>query len=453
MEHFFHDRRWNMPEHSLASKQLRICLDGYNFAMPKGTGVATYGLTLARMIREMGHNVEGIFGLDVGEAQETRETVLYDLIGRERRETRKQFRRRVRQEKIRAFLKRRVLEVPVTEKIVKDGILDRIPSFDRIWSSASLFEIANWHFRYFKKFLTIDLPQPPDIMHWTYPIPIHLRGARNIYTVHDLVPLKMPYLSLDDKSFYYRLVDSCVNNSVGICTVSETSLMDIVERFPSAEGRIFNTYQSSPIPAEVLASNPETDARLIEQMYSLQRSGYFLFFGAIDPKKNIARIIEAYLSSNAKSPLVLVSARNWGMADTAGSESGIAIHGRTISSDRIIQLDYMPRTLLFRLIRGAKAVLMPSLFEGFGLPALEAIQLGTPVIASNVGSLPEVVGNAGLLVDPYKVADIAAAIEILDGDSVLRNRLITAGIQQSEKFSDNHYKDRLNKLYSNIMNN
>lgn len=439
-----------MPEHPSVSKRLRVGIDGYNFAMPKGTGVATYGSTLARMLRELGHSVEGIFGLDVGKAPELRETILYDLVGRERSETRKQARRRIKQEKLRAIVPQRLLEVPVTNQVVKEGLRDRIPDFDRIWSSASLFEAANWHFRFFKSFLKIKLPQPPDIMHWTYPIPVHLEGAKNIYTLHDLVPLKMPYLTLDDKESYHRLVQNCVKNAAAICTVSETSLSDIVDRFPGAAGRIFNTFQSSPVPPDVLMSDAGTDAKIIEEMFSLGQNDYFLFFGALDPKKNIARIIEAYLSSSAQSPLVIVSARDWGMTDAAKGGSGLAIHGQAISNGRIIQLDYMPRGLLFRLIRTSKAVLMPSLFEGFGLPALEAIQLGTPVIASNTGSLPEVVGEAGLLVDPYDVADIKAAIERLDKDSGLRDRLISAGRPQSEFFSDARYKARLNELYSSI---
>ncbi len=433
------------------TRQLRIAIDGYNFAMPKGTGVATYGFTLARMLRELGHSVEGIFGLDVGQAPEMRETILYDLIGRERSETRKQARKRIKQEKLSALIRRRLLEVPVTSHVLKEGLADRIPSFDRIWSSASLFEAANWHFRYFKSFLTIKLPQPPDIVHWTYPVPVHLKGAKNIYTLHDLVPLKMPYLTLDNKEFYYRLVKECVNTAACICTVSNTSLEDIAARFPYARNRIFNTFQSSPLPPEISESDSETDARIIEGMYGLNKDDYFLFFGALDPKKNLSRIIEAYLSSNAKSPLVIVSARNWGMTDATKGGSGVAIHGQAISSTRIIQLDYMPRALLFRLVRTAKAVLMPSLFEGFGLPALEAIQLGTPVIASNTGSLPEVVGDAGLLVDPYHVAEIASAIECIDNDVCLRERLIRAGKSQSEIFSNARYKARLSDLYSHIM--
>jgi glycosyltransferase involved in cell wall biosynthesis len=118
------------------------------------------------------------------------------------------------------------------------------------------------------------------------------------------------------------------------------------------------------------------------------------------------------------------------------------------SNNRIIQLDYLPRPLLFRLIRGARAVLFPSLYEGFGLPALEAIQLGTPVIGSTASSLPEVIGEAGLLVDPYDIGAIAGAIRALDSDNDLCDRLGRAGIEQARRFDEERYSSRLAALYA-----
>ena len=90
-------------------------------------------------------------------------------------------------------------------------------------------------------------------------------------------------------------------------------------------------------------------------------------------------------------------------------------------------LDYAPFRLLVNLIRGARAVLFPSLYEGFGLPALEAMLLGTPVVTSNTASMPEVVGDAAITVDPYDVAALVRAIQAVDGDAELRARLAEAG--------------------------
>lgn len=434
------------------SRPLRIGIDGYNFSMSKGTGVATYGFSLAKMLRLMGHQVEGIFGLDVGKNSDTREVMLYDLLGRERQENRRQARARVRRDKLRSLRAPRLLNVPITDQVEKQRFADRLPTFDRIWSAPALFDAANWHLHYFRSFMTLEMPEPPDIMHWTYPIPLRVKGAKNIYTLHDLVPLRMPYATMDFKHLYHRLVRSCALEGDRICTVSEASRQDILERFAIPETKVVNTYQSSPIPEEVLKSDPDQDARMIERLFGLKRDGYFLFFGALDPKKNINRIIEAYLASGSATPLVLVGARDWGMAEEKKSlAGGISIHGHPTSEDRIMKLDYMPRALLFRLIRTAKAVLFPSLFEGFGLPALEAIQLGTPVISSTTSSLPEVVGAAGLLVDPYSVPAIAQAIGMLDSDEALRLRLIAATPAQAEKFSDVHYRTRLTQLYETTL--
>lgn len=438
-----------MPFFVSPNQCLRICVDGYNFAMPKGTGVATYGLTLAGMVQRMGHRVEGLFGLDVGKNKETQETVLYDLIGSKRQETRNQARRRIRMEKWQAIFKPRVREIAIKGRVETQSLADRIPSFDRVWSASSLFEAAHWHFRYFGSPMTISMADPPDIMHWTYPLPLRVRGAKNIYTLHDLVPLRMPHVTLDDKQFYHKLIKSCISQGDRICTVSEASRNDILEFFPESEYKVINTYQSSIIPDDIWNSNHKNDADVIRNIFSLPEKGYFLFFGAIDPKKNIDRIIEAYLSSTVKSPLVIVTARDWGMSGENGGFGVNGLYGR-IASDRIIKLDYLPRTLLFRLIRTAKAVLMPSLLEGFGLPALEAIQLGTPVIGSSTGSLPEVIGKSGILVDPYSISDIAEAIEKMDTDFELYNRFANETAAQSEKFSEARYKAMLEKLYSFI---
>ena len=182
-------------------------------------------------------------------------------------------------------------------------------------------------------------------------------------------------------------------------------------------------------------------------MFGLRDKGYYLFFGAVDPKKNIGRIVDAFLTSGSEAQLVLVSARSWGMDDeTRMLGKNGKVYGRRLG-DRVVRLEYLPRATLFRLIRTARAVLFPSLYEGFGLPALEAIQLGTPVIASNLSSLPEVVGDAALMVDPYRTYEIAAAIRALDADPELAARLRAAGPAQAARFSDEAWAGRLTQMY------
>lgn len=427
---------------------LRIAIDGYNLAMQRGTGVATYGFALAKQITSLGHIAEGVFGISVGKDPATRELAFFDQFARERRETRWQSRIRSSRTFIRACLPAKLVEVPISDAVAKESYAERLPPLDRIWSSPELFDVARRHFKTFGRFLTVRMPSPPDIMHWTYPVPVQLAGSRNIYTLHDLVPLRLPYTTADYKKEYYRLIERCVADSVHICTVSEASRDDILTRFPVSPDKVTNTYQAAIIPEEVMASDAQADARMVEGIFGLKHRGYFLYFGAIDPKKNLGRVVEGYLSTRSETPLVIVGGRNWG-EDAQFKGDGVNIYGHQVN-DRIKRLDYLPKPLLFRLIGGAKAVVFPSLFEGFGLPALEALELGTPVITSNVSSLPEIVGDAGLLVDPYSVVEIGDAILRLDGDPGLCADLISKGRKQADKFSKEAYGRQLATMYDQV---
>jgi glycosyltransferase involved in cell wall biosynthesis len=430
----------------------RVGIDGYNLAMPRGTGVATYGYSLARALQGMGHTVDGLFGLDVGAEQDTRELLFFDRMGATKRLGRdNRMWWSVATGILRSWMATRMLDVPLSENVEKRGFVDRLPAFDRLYSAPYLFELAYAHMTIFGSFLTVTMPDPPEIMHWTYPLPVRLRGSKNIYTLHDLVPLRLPYATLDDKRYYHRLVRQCVAEGDHICTVSEASRADILQHFPTSPDKVTNCYQASPVPDEVIASNPDEDARIIEGMFGLPRNGYLLFFGALDPKKNLDRIIDAYLTSGAEIPLVVVSARDWGMGKPgalAAPAPGAGRMGGQSGPRRIVQLDYLPRAVLFRLIRTARAVMFPSLYEGFGLPALEAIQLGTPVIASNVSSLPEVVGEAGLLVDPYSISAISQAMTRIATDDTLYEQLVVAGLGQAAKFTIPRYQERLAAMYA-----
>lgn len=432
---------------------LTIGIDGFNLAMPRGTGVATYGRGLAEALAALGHKTIGVFGVDAGSRDVTRELLFYDRLGKDRPpETRKQHARRLRRETLRSYLPNHAWDVPLTDAVEKRAFAERLPKFDQIVSAPALFDVADRRLRRAGTFLTLRMPNPPDIMHWTYPVPVRLEGARNVYTLHDLVPLKLPYTTLDNKEHYRKLIELCVTQGDHICTVSEASRADILRLFPAASpDKVTNSYQTAPVPAELLARDPAEDAEMVERLFGLNRRGYFLFFGALDPKKNLPRIIEAYLISKSETPLVIVGARHWGTEQESRifGKGGISLYGEA-SAKGLVQLDFLPREMLLRLVRGAKAVLFPSLYEGFGLPALEAIRLGTPVLSSTTSSLPEVVGDAGLLVDPYDVRAIAGAIRALD-DPATGARLTAAGPAQAAKFSDEAYRERLTAMYSKIL--
>jgi len=428
---------------------MRIGIDGYNLAIPTGTGVATYGATLASVLAAGGHQVEGVFGLDTGRKPETREVLFFDRFGHGQ-PIDERAKRTIAASTIFDHTARTAHEIPLTARIDRRQFDFRFPSFARLWNAPYLFDVAYARFRYLGLSTTIRVPDPPDVMHWTYPLPITMRGTRNVITIHDLVPLRLPHTTLDDKRYYHRLIRRTLDIADHVCTVSESSRNDIRALFDVPEHKISNTWQSSPVPPEILTGSREDDAAIVRSIFGLEPQGYYLYFGAIDPKKNIGRIVDGYLSSRTERKLVLVSSRSWGMdGETRMLGEKGQVYGRTLG-ERVLRLEYLPRPTLYRLIRAARAVLCPSLYEGFGLPALEAYQIGTPVIGSNTGSHPEVIGEAGLLVDPYRTDAIAAAIRAIDGDGALYERLRAAGPSQARAFTDSAYLDRLQTMYRGI---
>lgn len=424
---------------------MRIGIDGHNLVILKGTGVATYGSSLASVLARAGHQVEGVFGIDPGTDPKTRETLFFDQFGHGRQMGK--VKKRVTRSVIFNHGSRPLTQVPLTEHVDKRSFAQRWPDFSALWTSPLMFEVARARFMHLRRFTTVTMPDPPAVMHWTYPVPIRLAGSRNIYTLHDLVPLKLPHTTLDDKRYYDRLIRGCIAAGDHILTVSDASRRDIMEIFDVAPDKVTNAYQSSPLPAAVAGSSSEEDCATVQRIFGLPGKGFYLFFGAQDPKKNIARIIDGYLMSGSDRPLVVVTSRDWGMDGTMGALGADGtIYGRKPERPIVI-LQYLPRDMLFRLIRAARAVLFPSIYEGFGLPALEAIQLGTPVITSNTSSLPEVVGDAGLQVDPYSTDAIAGAIRSIDRDQTLHDRLSAAAPAQAARFTDAAFLERLRGVY------
>jgi glycosyltransferase involved in cell wall biosynthesis len=214
------------------------------------------------------------------------------------------------------------------------------------------------------------------------------------------------------------------------------------------ESRVTNTYQSVVLPEEYRKTTEAQIADYLAGSFGIDLYGYLLFFGALEPKKNVSRIIDAYLSSNVDIPLLIVGGEGW---QTEAEQQLLAHLKEALRSQtskrQIHRINYVTQGTLITLIRGARAVVFPSLYEGFGLPVLEAMALGTPVITSTESSVPEVAGDAALLVDPYDTQAIARAINTMAFDPGLRLELARRGRLQAEKFSLDFYRLRVEALY------
>lgn len=430
---------------------MRILIDGMNLALEQGTGVATYSRNLASCARRRGHSLSVLYGK---RAPEQGDAVLREAMFIDAQREKRTLGERLSDFSValpRAFRTARPAVVPETGHVVREGQRLSFPDADGFLNYRGLFETAQLRFNLTGRFLEVALPEPVDVAHWTYPIPIRARGARNVYTLHDLVPLKLPYATLDRKARYWRLVKAIAQTADHVITVSDCSRCDILGMLPIAEERVTNTGQSVDIPRGLLEKSPaDVDIELANMFHAsggadrLTREGFYLFVGAIEPKKNLRRIIEGFLASGVPEPLVVVGRKAWQYEDV------VTMMAR---SPRIVYLDYLPFSQMITLMRAARALIFASLYEGFGLPILEAFLCGTPVITATTSSTGEVAGDAALLVDPYDARAIRDAIRSLSApdSGPLRAGMAERGRRRAAAFDEAQIAERLDACYRRIV--
>lgn len=435
----------------------RLMIDGRNLSLEKGTGVATYARNLSFQLRDLGHQVEVLYGSRAapGRSQMLREIAFFDTNAGDIPKWLQAL--RATKEIATARFGYRARPVPVTGTVITDTFKSKLPYFDVIYNHPDLYRKAHGVFGLLNRLHKVTLDSKPDLVHWTYPLPLKIKSIPNVYTLHDLVPLRLPYTTLDNKRRYLKLVSKIAATADHIITVSESAKRDIIGLLGVEPGRITNTYQSVDIPAKYATKPAEVVQREVEGTFGLEYGNYFLFWGSIEPKKNVGRMIEGYLASGVKAPLVIVGAQAWKSEDEIrllyddNIRSLVQIDNVTRVKQKVIQLSYAPFPLLVSLIKGAKATLFPSLYEGFGLPVLESMLLATPVISSNTASIPEVAGDAALLVNPYDTREIAEAVRSLDADEGLRRDLAERGLLQANQFSAQAYRTRLKSVYERLL--
>lgn len=267
----------------------------------------------------------------------------------------------------------------------------------------------------------------PDLLF----VPAHalpiVSPPRSVVTIHDLGFLYHPEAHTRIQRLYYRLFTRLsAQRATRIIAISEATRRDLLHFYGTPADKIAVIYHGvdqrfRPLPA------PEIQAA--RDRYGIT-APYLLFVSTVQPRKNVARLIEAFarvraeLGATHPLRLVLAGKRGWmtGQIERRAVELGI---------DPWVQfVGYVADADLPALLGGAQALVIPSLYEGFGMTVLEAQACGTPVLASNVSSLPEVVGNAGLLVDPTDVSAIADGILRLVLDRALHEDLRSRGLEQ-----------------------
>jgi glycosyltransferase involved in cell wall biosynthesis len=255
-----------------------------------------------------------------------------------------------------------------------------------------------------------------------------------VVTVHDLIPLILPaYRGSLLVRLYTRLVAAAARKAEAIITVSRASERDIVRYLHIPPERIHVTHE-----AVGEAFRPvEGEARLaaIRQKYALPER-YLLYLGGFDQRKNLSALLRAFaLLVNKKRQARLVVAGRLPGRDSPLFPDPRRLVRELGVGERVTFTGWVPEGDKPALLSGATAFVFPSLYEGFGLPPLEAMACGTPVIASNHSSLPEVVGEGGILVEPADVEALAEAMGVLWIDDALRAELRQRALAQADKFS------------------
>lgn len=270
---------------------------------------------------------------------------------------------------------------------------------------------------------------PPGTMHWTYPVPLLLEGWRNFYTVHDAIPLVRPDLTGIRAERHRRMLDALAAVATRFVTVSGSARDEIVNALGCAPGLVVDCGSATtPTPAPAGALPP-----------SLVEKGYHLFCGAVEPRKNLVRLAQAHAAGGARLPLVIAGPDGW---------KGAEVRASLTAFPGVRLLGEVERPVLLALVASARALLFPSLAEGFGLPVLEAMQLGVPVLAAGIPALAEITGGAAVLVDPHDVTRMGAAIRTLEMDELLVERLRRLGRERGQAFTPERFGRRLLETYT-----
>lgn len=265
--------------------------------------------------------------------------------------------------------------------------------------------------------------------HYTMPL-LPEGGCRRVVTFHDMTYLLMPDLHPRfHRHFFPSMMRLVVRLADHLLVVSESTRRDLERRLPSAAGKITTTpLAAGPVfrpvpPAEVLDACTR---------HGLTPGRFLLHVGVLEPRKNVPMLLHAFARIADRFPdvpVVIVGKKGW-MYETIFAELtalGLA--------KRVVFTGYVPEADLPRLYGGARAFVYPSLYEGFGLPVLEAMQCGTPVVTTDISSMPEVAGDAALLVQPGDVGGLAGALTRVLSDDALAADLKQRGLARAALFS------------------
>lgn len=287
-----------------------------------------------------------------------------------------------------------------------------------------------------------------NLFHATdFVLPPTLPGTRTLLTVHDLSFVRVPETASPSlKAYLDVVVPRSVKAADHVLADSQATKDDLIALYGVAASKI--TVLLSGVDARFRRVEDQPARGAVRQRYQIPARPYIFSVGTVQPRKNYARLIQALARLRAAGhdiDLVIAGGRGW-LEDPIYA----AIQVQKLS-EHVHFIGFADDADLPALYSNAACVALPSLYEGFGLPVLEAMACGTPVVTSNLSSLPEVAGDAALLIDPLDVDALVHALERLLTDSALRERMITAGIQRAARFTWERSAAQLSDIYTILL--
>jgi glycosyltransferase involved in cell wall biosynthesis len=284
----------------------------------------------------------------------------------------------------------------------------------------------------------VSLPGPFQVVHslrTPLPPPSRIPATARVLTVHDLIPLLHPEWMYQDAEREIRAIMASVDpHRDFVIANSEATAADVAALLPMSRERIFVT----PFAADAGVFHRETSSERIEQArrrYGILPGPYLLSLGTVEPRKNLPRLLRCFFrlaEADAFSDLqlLLVGPTGWKTEEIFST-----IESRPELRSRVRLAGYVPDADLAALYSGARAFVYPSLYEGFGLPVLEAMQCGAPVVTSNTSSMPEVAGDAAVCVPPADGDALYDALRRLLSDDAWAAELGRRGLERSRRYS------------------
>ncbi|HXT12321.1 MAG TPA: glycosyltransferase family 1 protein [Candidatus Angelobacter sp.] len=331
-----------------------------------------------------------------------------------------------------------------------------LPLFDFVRGKMQIFPVSERHRSPIKNIVwhQTHLPQLArdlqlDVLHvpsyrrmlWSHPCPV-------VATIHDLAPFRVPKKYSAARMFYGRVVARCLaHRQNAIIAISENTARDVSEFFKIPDERI-RVIHNGLEHNRFFPGDHEQARKEAAERHNL-RAPFFLYVARLEhPGKNHVRLISAFnkFKSASRSNWQLV----FGGSDWHGAEAIHAAARQSPFASDIRLLGFVPDYDLPNLYRAADAFVYPSLYEGFGMPPVEAMACGCPVICSNRGSLAEVVGNAAAIVDPEDICCIARQLTAVANDAELRAHLQATGFIQAGKFDWNRTAAETLSLYNAV---